>query len=523
MIADKNSIHQASNTANLKKNSYEVLIVGAGISGAALAYELARYTDVKTVAVLEKYGDVATLNTQGKANSQTIHFGDIETNYTVSKASITKQTAKMVEKYCLQYKLENKVIFSHQKMALGIGDREVEFMLERYEEFKELFPNLQVWDKEHLKTIEPKLVFDENGDERPETVVGIGSTGEWTTVDYGKMTKNLMENAKNQLDTKVDLFLNSEVISITKISDNEYEIKTATETYYSNYVVVNAGAHSLFLAHKMGYGLEYATLPMAGSFYMTNQNMLNGKVYMVQNPKLPFAALHGDPDILANGLTRFGPTALVLPKLERFKSGTYMDFWKTLRFDKSILKIFYDLLKDSDIRNYIMRNFLFEIPYINKKLFVKDARKIIPSLGIDDIVYAEGFGGIRPQVLNKKDKKLMLGEASINTGNGIVFNMTPSPGATSCLGNAKRDVINICSFLNKEFYKEKFDEELVEENLPQSRIDEKLQRKYVSEIRAEIHAHEEKYFQNINEGQELPSYWDKPYSPWRNKRDHWSF
>ena len=33
------------------------------------------------------------------------------------------------------------------------------------------------------------------------------------------------------------------------------------------------------------------------------------KVYMVQNDKLPFAALHGDPDILKNGKTRFGPTA----------------------------------------------------------------------------------------------------------------------------------------------------------------------------------------------------------------------
>ena len=83
----------------MKNNHYEVLIVGAGISGAALAYELARYTNVKSMAILEKYEDVAPLNTQGKANSQTIHFGDIETNYTVAKASITKQTAKMVEKY----------------------------------------------------------------------------------------------------------------------------------------------------------------------------------------------------------------------------------------------------------------------------------------------------------------------------------------------------------------------------------------------------------------------------------------
>ena len=502
----------------MQKNHYEVLIVGAGISGAALAYELARYTDVSSIAILEKYEDVATLNTNGKANSQTIHFGDIETNYTVSKASITKQTAKMVEKYCLQHKLENEVIFSHQKMALGVGDKEVEFMLERYEEFKELFPNLQVWDKEHLKTIEPKLVFDETGKEREDTIVGIGSIGEWTTVNYGKMTKSLIDNAQKEPHTKVDLYLNTEVLNIKKLDHASYKIHTNTHTYYANSVVVNAGAHSLFLAHKMGYGLDLATLPMAGSFYMTNQNMLNGKVYMVQNPKLPFAALHGDPDILENGLTRFGPTALVLPKLERYKSGTYMDFWKTLRFDSSIVKIFYDLLKDSDIRAYIFRNFLFEIPYINKKLFVKDARKIVPSLCVDDIHYAKGFGGIRPQVLNKKEKKLMLGEASINTGEGIVFNMTPSPGATSCLGNAKRDVINICKFLNKTFNKEKFEEELLETNIPESLIDEKLQAKYISEIRAEIHAHEEKHFQNLNEGHELPSYWDKHYSPWKHKK-----
>ena len=506
----------------MKNNHYEVLIVGAGISGAALAYELARYTDVKSIAILEKYEKVAPLNTQGKANSQTIHFGDIETNYTVSKASITKQTAKMVEKYCLQHKLENDVIFSHQKMALGVGDREVEFLLERYEEFKELFPNLQVWDKEHLKTLEPKLIFDENGKEREDTVVGIGSTGEWTTVDYGKMTENLIENAKKEPDTEVELFLNTQVTDIKKLEDGGYEIKTNKETYTADSVVVNAGAHSLFLAHRMGYGLDYATLPMAGSFYMTNQTMLNGKVYMVQNPKLPFAALHGDPDILENGLTRFGPTALVLPKLERFKPGTYLDFWKTLNFDANIVTIFWDLLKDSDIRNYIFRNFLFEVPYFNKKLFVKDAKKIVPSLSVDDIHYAKGFGGVRPQVLDKKERKLMLGEASINTGEGIMFNMTPSPGATSCLGNAKRDVINLCAFLGKTFDKEKFEEELVEHNLPQSVIDEKLQAKYVSEIRAEIHEHEEKYFQNINEGHELPSYWEKPYSPWRNKRDHWS-
>lgn len=142
----------------MNDKNYDVVIVGGGISGAALFYELAKYTDVKRICMLEKYEALATLNTKGTSNSQTIHVGDIETNYTLEKAKITKRTAKMVEKFCLQYGLENKVMFAHQKMALGVGDKEVEFITKRYHEFKELFPYLELWDKEKLKELEPKLV-----------------------------------------------------------------------------------------------------------------------------------------------------------------------------------------------------------------------------------------------------------------------------------------------------------------------------------------------------------------------------
>ena len=49
----------------------------------------------------------------------------------------------------------------------------------------------------------------------------------------------------------------------------------------------------------------------------------------------------------------------------------------------------------------------------------------------------------------------MLGEASLNE-NGIIFNMTPSPGATSCLGNAQRDVKVICDYLKLDFNEAQF-------------------------------------------------------------------
>ena len=448
----------------METETYEVLIIGGGVSGAALFYELSYYTDLTSVALLEKYSEVATLNSNATANSQTIHCGDIETNYTLDKAKHVQRTAKMVEKYCLQYGYENKMMFKHQKMAIGIGYDECRFMTKRYEEFKPLYPYLELYNKEDLEKIEPALIFDEKGHGRNEEIVGVGAKDQYTTVNFKALSDTFIENAKLNKEMQTDIFFDAQVVKIEK-KDGIFHLETKDGRHFqAKMVVVNAGAHSLFLAHQMGYGLEYGQLPMAGSFYKAHRRILVGKVYMVQNPKLPFAALHGDPDVTLGEDTRFGPTALVLPKLERFRSGTYLDFFKTLRLDSNIIKIFYDLLKDKDIRNYILRNFLFEIPYLGKRAFLKDARKIVPSLQMEDIEYAKGFGGVRGQILNKKTQKLMLGEASIDTGEGIIFNMTPSPGATSCLGNAQRDVKKICDYLGKAFDAVQFDQDLVEEN-----------------------------------------------------------
>lgn len=448
----------------MEEKHYEVVVIGGGITGAALLYELARYTDIKNIALVEKYEGIATLNSKGTANSQTIHCGDIETNYTFEKAKKVKRTADMVVKYGLQYGYQNKFMFANQKMVMGVGEREVDIIKERFEIFKELYPYLELFDKEKLKEIEPKIVFDENGNERPENIISMGVQKEvYTTINYGAMAISLTENAKKQENKTCDIFLNTEVLGITHIGDKFFLRTRNNMAISANFVVVDAGAHSLWLAHRMGYGKNMGCLSMAGSFYLTKQHLLNGKVYMVQNPKLPFAALHGDPDILADGCTRFGPTALALPKLERYKGlKSVPEYFQTLNFSKEVVQILWDLIKDSDIRNYVFRNYLFEIPEIGKKLFVEDAKKIVPSLKTEDIYYAKGFGGVRPQVLNRTEKKLMLGEASIDTEKGVIFNMTPSPGATSCLGNAERDVKKVCAFLNKTFDEQKFTAELVD-------------------------------------------------------------
>ena len=241
----------------MKEKHYQLAIVGGGISGAALMYEAARYTDVQSIVLIEKYEGLATLNSKATANSQTIHCGDIETNYTLEKARKVKPTADMIAKYGLQYGYQGKYMFDGQKMAIGVGDVEVDFIKNRYEEFKELYPYLEFFDKETLKEIEPKLIYDANGNERSENVVGMGiRSGIYTTVDYGALTTTFVENAK-ATGKECDVYLNSEVNSINKTGDRFYIGAKNGLALSADFVVVDAGAHSLYLAHKMGYGKEF--------------------------------------------------------------------------------------------------------------------------------------------------------------------------------------------------------------------------------------------------------------------------
>lgn len=446
------------------KQEFDVLIIGAGISGAALFHQLSKYTNIKNIALIEKYNAPASLNSKSTSNSQTIHCGDIETNYTLEKAKKVKVSADMIIKYGLLQNAQNKFMFSHQKMVLGVGDIECDFIKNRYEEFKELYPYIKLFDKDKIKNIEPKVALDSDGiNTRKENILAIGVEKNeiFTTVDFEKMSYSLIEQAQKQ-NKNTSVIYNQEIVHIEK-KDDIFIVKSSDfKEYRAKFVVVNAGAHSLYLAHKMNLGLDKSCWPVAGSFYLTKKRLLNGKVYTVQNPKLPFAALHGDPDLMADMNTRFGPTALVIPKLERYKGlKSVPEFFEALKFDKTVLKVCIKMLKDPTIRNYIFYNYLFEIPFINKKIFVKDIRKIIPSLRVDDIYYAKGFGGIRPQVVDKTKEELMLGESSINDIPGIIFNMTPSPGATSCLYNAQKDTKIICEYLGTSINEDQLNSELL--------------------------------------------------------------
>ena len=431
---------------------FDVAIVGAGVAGSALAFTLAKYTDINNVIVFEKYDEPAQLNSSPKSNSQTLHIGDIETNYTLEKAAKVKYNASMVANYISHFGFEESIGFRRDKMILAVGDDEISRLEARYKEFSNLFPYFKKMGAQELKEKEPNIM-----DGREESVLALGVEGEITTVDFKKLSESFIQMAVDS-NKNIQMHYNEDVVTIIEV-DDIYEVITKNSKFKAKSIVANAGAYSLLFAQHMGYGKDLAVLPIGGSFFFTKQQLLNSKVYTMQNPKLPFAAVHADPDITANWNTRFGPTAFVLPKLERYRQVHIMDLLEAMHLGKDTLEVYYNLLRDSTIRKYIVTNILDEIPLIGKGVFVKDAQKIIPSLQKEDLVFADGYGGMRPQIVDKVKHELKMGEAKLVKG-GAIFNMTPSPGASTSLAIAKEDALRLCDYLGKKFNSELHKKEL---------------------------------------------------------------
>lgn len=418
---------------------HDVVIIGGGISGSALLYLLANYTDLSRIALLEKYDQIANVNSHGRNNSQTLHCGDIETNYTLEKAVQVQASARMLANYAQRITGTDGILFKYPKMVLGVGDDECELLSQRFKVFKEHYPSMQLMDAEAIGAIEPHVTAG-----RRDRIQALGVTDEFSAVDFQQLSLTFIENAKQAENTDVSVHLNAHVSDIRQ-TEQGYDIHTQDQVISARFVVVSAGGHSLLFAQRMGYGHEFACLPVAGSFYYTPK-LLNGKVYTVQNDKLPFAAVHGDPDILVDDKTRFGPTALLIPMLERHNYKTIPEFFKVFSFERGVMKTVGNLFKDADIRRYMIKNMLYEVPGVRNKLFHDEARKIIPNLKLRDVRFAHRIGGVRPVMINKTEAKLQLGEAKLS-GDNIIFNMTPSPGATSCLANGELDMRSIAEHL----------------------------------------------------------------------------
>jgi len=442
---------------DVQASDYEVLIVGGGVVGCALLYTLSTYTDIENIGLIEKYSGFGLVNSASTKNSQTLHFGDIETNYSFEKAKSVKRMADMVMMYLEKEKSgggEQKIFSKYSKMVLAVGKNQVEDLSKRYSTFSQLFPKLRVIGRDEIGKIEPRVI---EGRDPDQEILAL-ATEDGYTVDFRRLCHSFIDNAKNK-NPCVEIHLNTKLLNIVK-HDDLYTVKTEKGDFRGRVVVVAAGGHSLMIAKSLGYGKNLSVLSMAGSFY-TAPKVLNGKVYTIQVAKLPFAAIHGDPEVHNENVTRFGPTAKPIFLLERHNWSTFIEYWKTFGLGINPIFSLIKILFDKVLFLFNLNNFLYDLPFIGKRLFLKQVRMIVPTIKLSELKYARGIGGTRPQIVNNTTRKLEMGEAKL-TGDNIIFNITPSPGASTCLGNAYADTVKIMEFFGNKY---KFDKDSFEKDL----------------------------------------------------------
>lgn len=411
-----------------------MLIIGGGITGAALLHALTTFSTISSITLLEKGQRFAQGNSAHRNNSQTLHFGDIETNYSLERAASVKVGAEMVRRY-VESRPKQKLFRKTHKIVLGIGEEEVDILKARHVAFRKLFPGLKLLQAEDIHRLEPLVMSGRSA----VPIIALTSEDGYA-VNFEALAQCMIKEAEQE---GISVQPGVRVKSIRQ-ADESFLVMTDQGKYQAKILVVAAGGYGLRFAQQLGYGLKYAILPVSASFYSA-QNILRGKVYRVQHPQLSFAAIHGDADVNHPEETRFGPTAMIQPWLERKKYRQISHFLREYFTRKdnflSLLKIIVDPL----LIGYMIRQIPYELPIIGKYFFLKKARAIVPSLRANQLSRKQP-AGIRPQIVDAQQRKLLMAEVKI-VGERSIFNLSPSPGASMCLKSAEDDAKMIVAML----------------------------------------------------------------------------
>lgn len=231
---------------------YDVLIIGAGIVGSSIAFELSKY-DLK-VAVVEKENDVSLGTT--KANSGIVHAGyDPRPGTTMARLNVlgNKMYAELAPKLNVHYKKIGSLV-------IGRNDKDKALIEELFRRGKENgVPELSIIDKDEIRKIEPNLNED-------ITVALLAKSA--AIVSPWEMCLALMENA---VRNGVELYLNSEVKEIKKENDS-FIVLSDKRSFEARFVINAAGLYSDKVNTLATGKDDFSIVPIKGEYYLLDKN-----------------------------------------------------------------------------------------------------------------------------------------------------------------------------------------------------------------------------------------------------------
>ncbi len=232
------------------RNMYDVIIIGAGVSGCATARELSRYK-VKA-CVLEKEEDVCCGTS--KANSAIVHAGyDAEEGSLMAKLNVmgSKMMPQLAKDLDFPYLQNGSLVVCTDEESLPgltkLYERGVHNGVE----------GLRIVEREELEAMEPNI--------SDKAIAALYAPTAGIVCPFN-LNIALAENAYTN---GVEFFFNTKVEDIEKI-EGGYRVKTGTGDYEGRCVVNAAGVYADQI-HNMVSGSTFTIVPRRGDYCLLDK------------------------------------------------------------------------------------------------------------------------------------------------------------------------------------------------------------------------------------------------------------
>ena len=382
---------------------YDIGVIGGGIIGLATAMRLTQELPRHKVVVLEKEPEIAQHQTGH--NSGVIHAG-IYYAPGSQKANFCSTGGRMLREFCdshaINYEMCGKVI-------VATSESELPQLEELYRRGTQNgAEGLQIIDRERLRELEPRAA-------------GVGAVFSPNTgiVDYGQVSQAYATEIK---ESGGDLWTGTRVQGVTRREGRLY-VETSSGDVSVKHLINCAGLHADTVARMMGVDIGVRIIPFRGEYFSLrpdSSHLVNGLVYPVPDPRLPFLGVHFTKRV--GGSVEAGPNAVLAFAREGYKKTglnvrdtlgvlSYVGFWRmSMSYWRSGLQEQYRSLV--------------------KRAFLRSLQTLVPDVTMDDL--GSPGAGVRAQAVDRKGR--LLQDFSIAQSMDAIHVLNaPSPGATSSL------------------------------------------------------------------------------------------
>ncbi len=386
---------------------YNVIIIGGGVVGLAVALEITRRFPQQRLLLVEKEDRVA--RHQSGHNSGVIHSGVYYKPGSMKARLCVAGAAAMIE-FCREHGIVHEVC---GKVIVATEADE----LPRLEELRRRgeangLTGLRMIGPEELREIEPHATGIK--------ALVVPSTG---ITDYAKVCEKYAELIAANGGT----VLTSAAATGIRRLESEITVETSRGAFSSSALINCAGLFSDRISRMAGDDPGVRIVPFRGEYYdliPERASLVRALIYPVPDPRFPFLGVHFTRRI--SGKVDAGPNAVFALAREgyRHRDISVRDLASALAFPG-----FWRMAR----KNW--RNGFDEFRRsLSKPIFVRALQRLLPDVMENDLV--PGGSGVRAQAV-RSDGTLVDDFQFVPSGKVLHVLNVPSPAATASLAIGK--------------------------------------------------------------------------------------